>query len=305
VRDKNALSSKKIVTPRWGEDIKPFALQTGDFYENSDINLIVSKADARENILYILGILNSCLITNWMKMKARQKGLTRQSILFQIPIRSINFDNSEDVRMHDEIVDKVKSIREKMAELAKYSKYFSGPRLTKLEFDAPLPEVDDEAIIKSILPENQYSIRTHPEIKIEKPKGFEDGKFYLSKVDKPELALTGNVQLKLKGKNGTFVFIEGPRDLLKLLADNLILSNWKNKPWSEIKENLLLPDNFSNFNVQKTRVLNEVRDVRTKILQLQKEIDQMVYKLYGLSEEEIKVVEGEENKRFEHGWRQN
>jgi len=192
-----------------------------------------------------------------------------------------------------------------MAELAKYSKYFSGPRLTKLEFDAPLPEVNDGAIIKSIAPENQYSMRTHPEIKIEKPKGFEDEKFYLSKVNKPELTLTGNVQLELKGKNRTSVFIEGPRDLLKLLADILSLSNWKNKSWSEIKENLLLPDSIVSFNAQKARILNEVRDVRTKILQLQKEIDQIVYKLYGLTEEEIKVVEEKENKRFEHGGKIN
>jgi len=86
------------------------------------------------------------------------------------------------------------------------------------------------------------------------------------------------------------VFIEGPRDLFTLVADILSSSNWKNKSWNEIKENLLLPDNIVSFNAQKTRILNEVRDGRAKVLQLQKEIDQMVYKLYGLSEEEIKIV---------------
>jgi len=34
-----------------------------------------------------------------------------------------------------------------------------------------------------------------------------------------------------------------------------------------------------------------VQGVRTKVLQLQKEIDQIVYKLYGSTEDEIKAVE--------------
>ncbi len=287
-REEKLLSSTKIVTSRWGEDIKPFALQTGNFYENSDINLIIPKTETRESILYILGILNSGVIINWMRVKARQKGLTRQSILLQIPIHLINFEDPEEVRMHNVTVNKVKSIREKVAELAKYSKYFSGHRLTRLQFDAPLPEVNTEAIIKSIPPENLYNLRTHPEIKIEKPKNFEGDKFSPTKVEKPELILTGNAQLRLKGKNET-VFIEGPYELLRLFFN--VLSKWKGKLWSEIKENLLLPDNIVSFNTQKSKISNEVQDIRTEILQLQQEIDQIVYKLYGLTKEEIKIIE--------------
>ena len=289
-REEGTLSSTKIVTPRWGEDIKPFALQTGDLYENSDMNLIVSKKQTKEDIIYILGLLNSSMINRWLREKARQKGITRQAILFRIPIHRINFDNPEEVKFHNEIVDKAKTIREKIAELAEYSKYFTGLRLTKLEFDAPLPEVNTETIIKSIASENLYNLRTHPQIKIEKPKGFEEDKFYLSKVGNPELILTGNAQLKLAGKDRTWLFIAGPYDNLKLIAD--ILTNWKGKPWSEIKEKLLLPDNVVSFNAQKNKVLNDVRDVRTKILLLQKEIDQIVYKIYGLTKEEIDIVKG-------------
>jgi len=292
-RDEKLLRSKKIVSSRWGEKgPNYFGFQTREYYEGTDTRAIIPKDSTQEDIFYILAILNSTLIKKWLGEKAQRRGYTAQSTLFQIPTHRINFNNPEEAKFHNEMANKVKSVWEKMAELAKYSKYFSGFRLTKLEFDAPLPEVNDVAIIKSIAPENQYSIRTHPEIKIEKPKSFEDDKFYLSKVGKPELALTGNAQLNLKGKNGTSVFIEGPRDLLTLVADILSLSNWKNKSWSEIKEKLLLPDSIVSFNAQKTRVLNEVRDERAEILQLQMEIDQIVYKLYGLSEKEIKIVEG-------------
>jgi hypothetical protein len=288
-RDEKLLCSKKIVCSRWGEKgPNYFGFQTGEYYEGTDTRAIIPKDSAQEDIFYILAILNSTLIKKWLGEKAQRRGYTAQSTLFQVPIHRINFDNPKEVSIHDEIGDKVKFIMENMSELAKYSKYFSGLRLTKLEFDTPLPEVNDEVIIKSIA--GAYSLRTHPEIKIKKPKDFEDEKFYLSKVDKPELTLTGNVQVNLKGKNGTSVFIEGPRDLLTLLADILSLSNWKNKSWSEIKEKPLLPDNIVSFNAQKTRVLNEVRDERAKILQLQTEIDQLVYKLYGLSENEIEIV---------------
>jgi len=84
--------------------------------------------------------------------------VTRQNRLKRIPIRRIYFNNSDETSTHDEIVDKVKSIREKMAELAEYSKYFLGVRLTKLDCSAPLPEINDEAIIKSISPENVYNL---------------------------------------------------------------------------------------------------------------------------------------------------
>jgi len=290
-REEKFLSSPKIVTPRWGEGIKPFALQSGYYYENSDINIIVPKPSVKENILYVLGVLNSLLITHWLEEKARQKGLTRQSILFQIPIRRIDFDNPEEVKMHNEIVDKVKSIREKMADLSKYSKYFSGHRLTKLNFDAPLPNLNFEAVIKDIPPENLYNIRTHPELKIRKQKDFKDSAFFIRKIKGPEKIIIGDAQIELVGKNKASISIEGPYELLKLLVN--ILPNWKEKPWNEIKENVLIPYSIQDFNTQKEKILNKVKNIRKEITELQKTIDQTVYKLYGLTEKEIAVVEGQ------------
>jgi hypothetical protein len=37
---------------------------------------------------------------------------------------------------------------------------------------------------------------------------------------------------------------------------------------------------------------SEINQLQTEIEKTDKEIDQMVYKLYGLTEEEIKIVEG-------------
>lgn len=187
----------------------------------------------------------------------------------------------------------MKSIIEKIVKLAKYSKYFSGPRLTRLKFNESLPKTDNEVIIKNISSENIYNIRTNPKIKIEKIKNFNENEFYFTKIEKPELILTGDAQIKIKDKNKISFFIEGPYELLKLLYD--ILPSWKNKPWFEIKENILLPDNIISFNMKKTNILNKVQSIRSEISELQQQINQVVYKLYGLNEREIKIIETEIN----------
>ena len=292
-RDKKILSSEKIVVSNWGINWQSFAYQSGSFFEKRDITFFIKKPNIKESLFYFLGILNSNLIRYWMKSKAKQIGYMRQKLQEQIPIHCINFDKPEEIKMYKEILDKVKFIIKKMSEFAKYSRYFSGLRITRLSFNDPLPNINNEAIIKNISAENIYNIRTHPELKIKKIMNFNEDEFYFSKIEKPELILTGDAQFKIKDKNKTSFFIEGPYELLKLLYD--ILSNWKNKPWSEIKENILLPDNIKCFNMQKAKTLNEVQNIRSEISDLQKQIDQIVYKLYDLDEREIKIVESEIN----------
>ena len=47
--------------------------------------------------------------------------------------------------------------------------------------------------------------------------------------------------------------------------------------------------------MKKANILNEVQNIRSEILELQKQIDQIIYKLYNLDEREIKIVESEIN----------
>jgi len=297
-RKKDLFEETKIVVP-YRADENRFALDELSLYGSADIFFIKTRSDISINVYYLLGILNSKLLNFWCQRKLKKKGEAREykpTLLQNLPIHKININDSEELTLHDGIVEKVKTTREKMVELAEYSKYSLDIRLTKLDFNALLPEVNDEEIIKNSNPENMYNIRTHLEIKIEKTTGFEDEKFYLSKVDSPETTFTGNAQIKLTGKDRSVVFIMGSSELLRLLAS--LLDNWKNKPWNEIKENLLLPESFESFKSQKIEILNKVQGIRGEISELQGEIDQIVYELYGLTEDEIKIVEGEENKRL-------
>ena len=47
--------------------------------------------------------------------------------------------------------------------------------------------------------------------------------------------------------------------------------------------------------MKRANILNEVQNIRSEILELQKQIDKIVYKLYNLDEREIKIVESEIN----------
>jgi len=293
-REQQIFESTKIVNPQHAQE-PLFAYSEKPLYASRDVYYITPVEQTKESLFYLLGILNSKLVKIWLTFKGKKKGAAfelKTTPLSKIPIHRINFNDSKEVKIHDEIVNKVKSIRERMAELAKYSKYFSGPRLTRLPSDIPLPEINNEAIIKSISPENLYSVRTHPELKIERSKDFDQEKFYLSKVEKQQLTLTGEAHLKVKSKDGISIFIKGPYDLLKLLFD--ILSVWIGKPWNEIKENILLPDKIQSFTAQRGQILNDVQNIRTNIIELQKEIDQIVYKLYGLNEAEATMMNGQD-----------
>jgi len=290
-RNPKLIENEKIVVSRWGAKTRKFAYQSKDFYELSDINVFILKKDLPENIFYILGLLNSALISQWFEQTIGKEGAIQISLLKKIPIYRIDFNNPEEVKMHDKIVENVKFIRENMAKLARYSKFFKE-RLTKLDLDAPLPEVNNEEIIKSLPPEKIYSLRTHPDIKIIKPKEFNENSFYISRIimsNQP--TLTGTFSLELKGKNKKSVFIEGASDLLDLIAD--VLTNKKGKSWKEIKETLI-PESMTIFNKHKTKIINNVQNIRNTISQLQNEINQIVYCLYGLNKSEIRIIEGKE-----------
>ncbi|MBU1262710.1 N-6 DNA methylase [bacterium] len=275
-RDGEIFSKERIVVSNWGEGWQPFALQNKGYIEKRDITLFIKKSEVQESLLYFLGLLNSQLIQRWMQHKAKQVGYMRQSLQKQIPIYRINFDDPEEVKLHNEIVEKVESICKKMAELAKYSKYFRKTRLTRLGFDQPLPEVNKEVIVRSL--ETLYSIRTHPGIKIEKSKEFNEEMFCLDRIGEAEKTLFEEIGLRLVAKDKSFLTLKAEEGLLQLVA--YLLEGWKERSWTEIKEKLLIPDAATIFESKKKGLISVVESHRTQIKRTQEEIDQITNKLY-------------------------
>lgn len=270
----------KIVTSRWGKQ-NLYAIQAGNFFENSDINLYIPKSDTKESLEYILGLLNSRLLNYWVEYKGRGEGVSRQIRLQKIPIRRIDFDNSEDVRLHDEIVEKVKTITEKMAELAGYSKYFMGTRLTRLKFEDPLPDINSEAVVQSLPPQNKFSLRTHPQIRINHSLDFQEANFILSRVGEVYLTLEG-AELKLYSKGRKILFINGEESLLTIIAQ--ILEEHRGESWTSIKEMPFIPQSSEEFETKKQHILGTVSKLRAQIQELQNSINAIVFRLYNVPE---------------------
>jgi hypothetical protein len=282
-RERDFFEDRKIVTSYRSERNR-FALCDEKLYGPTGVYFIVKKPEASEALEYLLGLLDSQLLDFWMELKSRKKGKVREytsSTLNTIPIRRINFDNPDEVKLHDAIVEEVETIRKKMKELSQYSQYFTDSRLTRLGFDEPLPALDQRAVIDALPDKQIYSIRTHPSIKIIKPTTFEDSGFRLQKVSGVADTLEGP-ELKLVAKDKAELILSGPRDLLELLAR--LLRGWKGKGWDEIRENLLLPESAKTFAKRQEKLLSAVDTLRDEIASVQTKIDEVVYRLYEIDE---------------------
>ncbi|MCW1311455.1 MAG: N-6 DNA methylase [Candidatus Aenigmatarchaeota archaeon] len=96
-------------------DYVRFALAKGDFYVTQDATVIVKKYFFKEDEKYLLAILNSKIILNWLKYKGLRRGGVlefSEKPLSLIPIRLIDWDNTEEVKIHDKIVALVDQIIE-------------------------------------------------------------------------------------------------------------------------------------------------------------------------------------------------
>ncbi len=223
------------------------------------------------------------VIEFWCRHKLKYKGAREYyaTPLKEIPIRRIDFTNPSDVSMHEEIVKRVDEIMNMLAQLYDSSRFFKGLKLSRLNKDDVLPELDSEAIISSLPPEIIFSIRTHPGIKTVHENDFDEAKFILSKVGYVITTLEGQ-QLNLGSKDGKSIFLFGDDAILRIARD--VLEKHVGETWFHIKEEPIIPFNSNDFIAEKERVVNKVSQLRDDIHHLQDSIDNSVIKLYGLNE---------------------
>ena len=93
-----------------------FGLVIGDYYITQDVSAIIKKPEIKEDIKYLLAILNSDTIFLWL----RYKGLTRGGVLeFSekplsiIPIKRINWENATEVKIYKKIIQITQNILER------------------------------------------------------------------------------------------------------------------------------------------------------------------------------------------------
>ena len=119
-----------------------FTLGTGDLFATgtAGVTSVILADDVMENIRYLLGVLNSQLLNMYATMNSPvfSGGYHKFSApyLKELPVRVIDFDNADDVSMHDEMVGLV----ERMLALHKgYADYTDAQRAVA---DAQIERVD-------------------------------------------------------------------------------------------------------------------------------------------------------------------
>jgi len=283
-RSRGLFEQEKLVISRKAES-NTFSFVPGDYYETQDLTIITKKSEiCGESMKYLLALLNSGVIRFYVYGRVRSKGKLREfvgSTLSQIPIRRINFDDPQEVKIHDHLVELVDSIIETKKSLTSYNQFFSKARLTRLQDNDPLPEISDEELVKSLGSSVLRTIRTHPQIRYE-PKSIEH--FFLKGAKLAEDAQS----LTVASKDKQVLTLTAPQHVLVHLQK--ILPNYQGKEWSEIIDQVLIPSEPGLIDKKRTEILSQVASLRDKIKSLQQEIDSIVFDLYGLNEEERKVI---------------
>ncbi len=284
-RDQKIFEGDKIVSPQRSET-NTFAYQTGELYASVDVYFTTPRPAIRENIKYISSILNSTLIRFWLVNKCKRKGKALElyfTPLSQIPIRRINFDDPQEVKIHDHLVELVNSIIQAKKNLASYNLFFPRIRLTRLQESEPLPEIDDAEVVKSLESSLLRTIRTHPQIQYQ-PQTIEH--FFLKGAKLAEDAQS----LAVVSKDRQALTLTAPQHVLVYLQK--VLPNYQGKEWSRIIDQILIPTEPGLVDKKSAGILSQVASLREKINALQQEIDSIVFNLYGLNEEERKVIIG-------------
>lgn len=84
-----------------------FCVTEQDILGAGDVICIAARSETAEDLLYVLGWLNSDAVNDWYRVKGSRTGhRTRytQAYVAQMPFRTIDFADPDDVKLHDEVV---------------------------------------------------------------------------------------------------------------------------------------------------------------------------------------------------------
>lgn len=294
-RETKIFEGEKIINPQRAH-LNIFGYTKQPFYSSADVYYTTPKTN-KVSMLFISAILNSSLLRFWLTKKCKFKGSAFElyyTPLTQIPIRSIDFNNKDEVKLHDTLVKKVDVMIETKKQLAEYNKFFTS-RLTRLENPKDIPEINAYTITKSLPVSDLRVLRSHPKVEI-KPTNIKE--FYLHKVsevkDAKELFSKPTEEhpylIKLTSKDKKEVTIIAPKEIVNYLKE--VLKNYKNESWDDIKEIPLAKD-LKTYETRAKEILTEVKKLLIKVEFLQNEINEIVYELYGITQAERKIIEKE------------
>jgi len=105
----------KLFVPGIDRSLKSrFCLSTAPTMAAGDVICVTARPELREDMLYVLGWLNSATVNTWYRIKGPRNGhRTRypQSHVSSIPYRQIDFSDKREKKLHDRVVSLVKDLQ--------------------------------------------------------------------------------------------------------------------------------------------------------------------------------------------------
>jgi len=292
-------AKEKLLTALFG--LRPeVAYDNKQFYANNSVKLILLKR-SDFSLKYILAILNSSLIWFYYKTLFGQTHVRGDYIQFypadfkKLPIYAIDFSNKDQKKKHRELVelvDSLLSLNEQLNQLnVDFDRYLTEPIIAYANFKDyynKLDVKDKEALDKT-------SKGTIKQIKAEEQDTWLVFKAnYFAKTNKTKEEFTNVPVLRCRFEDLYFrkFLLHVFQNYKKRWGTGNLLSIILNTPIPCFDKN---PEK-NNQTIEKImkqylKALEEKEQLEKEIQQTDKTIDTKVYELYGLTPEEITIVE--------------
>ncbi|TEU18194.1 MAG: hypothetical protein E3J21_06555 [Anaerolineales bacterium] len=316
-RDEALLQGPKLIVSYRGSG-NNFVYDESGSFGLSGMYFIATKAKSAISIKYISALLNSKLLDFWYAHKGKRKGKQREYVerpINDIPIRGISFDppteeaarravldslkahldagdydaayatlhqaldaGQEDA-VHDGLVELVDQIIALKTDLATYNHHFST-RLTRLEENDPLPEIEPLAVLQGLPATEQWSVDMHIQngtlSATQDLFGARDD-FYFHRV---KASTTTSITLQARGRKADTLTLSGDRALIGYLK--AVLPAKQGQFWRDVKKTLM-PKDIGVYQDETQHIVNIVADIRNKVAGRQAVIDWLVLDLYGIT----------------------
>jgi hypothetical protein len=204
-----------------------------------------------------------------------------------VPLHRIDFDCPDEVALHDQLVALVDDMIAAQRELAGYSRYYLGERLTRLRESDPLPPLSRQRVAAGLPPGQQRGLRYVVTEKM--VKTGPGGEFVIKAANVVKaLPFGGKKQVLVTARDGSVLELTGPAELMPFVAE--ALEGWPGRPWAEAREQVIVPRNLDVLQDQIKEIQAAVSDLRQRLSRAQDEMDRIVSDLYGLGEEDLSVI---------------
>jgi type I restriction-modification system DNA methylase subunit len=280
-RTPDLFSGEKIIVSKWPAS-NEFGYSNDEYYSDANTYLIKPKNHPPESLKYILGVLNSSLMTFYFEQKGSKRGdkyFFPKEFCQKLPIKPIK--TMTEKKLHDEIVTLVEEMIDERKKLLEITRYISDPQfINKKYFSDELPELNDKAIVNSLGWKGARPLNRSESIAYSLGS-INPEQFTLTKVQVVgETLFESNSTLRLTGADNSIVEIKGVKRTMDLLQT--ILQDYKQRSLKEILDDVELPIDINILEKKRKELTVELKEITNRITLLQRKIDKLVSNLYGV-----------------------